>query len=479
MKQYETIIGLEVHVELATKTKIFCGCSTEFGGAPNTHTCPVCTGMPGSLPVLNKKVVEFALKAGLATNCQIHQYCKFDRKNYFYPDNPQNYQISQLYLPICHDGWVEIETSAGKKKVRIHEMHMEEDAGKLIHDEWEDCSLVDYNRSGVPLIEIVSEPDMRSADEVIAYLEKLRCIMQYLGVSDCKLQEGSMRADVNLSVREVGTEKFGTRTEMKNINSFKAIAHAIEGERERQIELLEMGKAVTQETRRWDDNKESSHAMRSKEDAKDYRYFPDPDLPPIHISSEWIEELKKGLPEFREEKQLRYQEEYGLPAYDAGILTESRHLSDLFEEVATLCGNAKKAANWFMVEVLRLMKDKGLEPEKVSFTPKHLSDLLEMIEKKEVSPQNAKKVFELVFDEDIDPVAYVEEHGLKIVEDTGLLTDTITKILDANPGPLAELLSGKDKVMGFFVGQIMKGLKGKANPASVREALNAEIEKRK
>ena len=479
MKQYETIIGLEVHVELATKTKIFCGCSTEFGGAPNTHTCPVCTGMPGSLPVLNKKVVEFALKAGLATNCQIHQYCKFDRKNYFYPDNPQNYQISQLYLPICHDGWVEIETSAGKKKVRIHEMHMEEDAGKLIHDEWEDCSLVDYNRSGVPLIEIVSEPDMISADEVIAYLEKLRCIMQYLGVSDCKLQEGSMRADVNLSVREVGTEKFGTRTEMKNINSFKAIAHAIEGERERQIELLEMGKAVTQETRRWDDNKESSHAMRSKEDAKDYRYFPDPDLPPIHISSEWIEELKKGLPEFREEKQLRYQEEYGLPAYDAGILTESRHLSDLFEEVATLCGNAKKAANWFMVEVLRLMKDKGLEPEKVSFTPKHLSDLLEMIEKKEVSPQNAKKVFELVFDEDIDPVAYVEEHGLKIVEDTGLLTDTITKILDANPGPLAELLSGKDKVMGFFVGQIMKELKGKANPASVREALNAEIEKRK
>ena len=257
MKQYETVIGLEVHVELATKTKIFCGCSTEFGGAPNTHTCPVCTGMPGSLPVLNRQVVEFALKAGIAANCQINQYCKFDRKNYFYPDNPQNYQISQLYLPICHDGWVEIETSAGKKKVRIHEMHMEEDAGKLIHDEWEDCSLVDYNRSGVPLIEIVSEPDMRSSEEVIAYLEKLRCMMQYLGVSDCKLQEGSMRADVNLSVREVGSETFGTRTEMKNLNSFKAIARAIEGERERQIELIEEGRAVVQETRRWDDNKES------------------------------------------------------------------------------------------------------------------------------------------------------------------------------------------------------------------------------
>ena len=479
MKQYETVIGLEVHVELATKTKIFCGCSTEFGGAPNTHTCPVCTGMPGSLPVLNKKVVEFALKAGLAANCQIHQYCKFDRKNYFYPDNPQNYQISQLYLPICHDGWVEIETSAGKKKIRIHEMHMEEDAGKLIHDEWEDCSLVDYNRSGVPLIEIVSEPDMRSSEEVIAYLEKLRCMMQYLGVSDCKLQEGSMRADVNLSVREVGAEEFGTRTEMKNLNSFKAIARAIEGERERQIELIEEGKTVTQETRRWDDNKEYSYAMRSKEDAKDYRYFPDPDLPPIHISDAWIEKIKAEQPELREVKQARYQEEYGLPAYDAGILTESRHLAGLFEETAAIYGNAKKTANWFMGEVLRLTKDKAMDPEQVSFSPKHLADLLVMVEKSEVSPQNAKKVFEKVFAEDIDPVAYIEEHGLKIVEDTGLLEETINRILDANPGPLSELLGGKDKVMGFFVGQIMKEMKGKANPASARETLMKEVEKRK
>lgn len=479
MKQYETVIGLEVHVELATKTKIFCGCSTEFGGAPNTHTCPVCTGMPGSLPVLNKKVVEFALKAGLAANCQIHQYCKFDRKNYFYPDNPQNYQISQLYLPICHDGWVEIETSAGKKKIRIHEMHMEEDAGKLIHDEWEDCSLVDYNRSGVPLIEIVSEPDMRSSEEVIAYLEKLRCMMQYLGVSDCKLQEGSMRADVNLSVREVGAEEFGTRTEMKNLNSFKAIARAIEGERERQIELIEEGKVVTQETRRWDDNKEYSYAMRSKEDAKDYRYFPDPDLPPIHISDAWIEKIKAEQPELREVKQARYQEEYGLPAYDAGILTESRHLAGLFEETAAIYGNAKKTANWFMGEVLRLTKDKAMDPEQVSFSPKHLADLLVMVEKSEVSPQNAKKVFEKVFEEDIDPVAYIEEHGLKIVEDTGLLEEIINRILDANPGPLSELLGGKDKVMGFFVGQIMKEMKGKANPASVRKTLMKEVEKRK
>ena len=317
MKQYETIIGLEVHVELATRTKIFCGCSTAFGGAPNTHTCPVCTGMPGSLPVLNKKVVEFALRAGLATNCSINQYCKFDRKNYFYPDNPQNYQISQLYLPIARDGYVEIESGSGKKKVRIHEMHMEEDAGKLVHDEWDDTSLVDYNRSGVPLVEIVSEPDMRSAEEVIAYLEKLRMIVQYLGASDCKLQEGSMRADVNLSVREVGSDTFGTRTEMKNLNSFKAIAHAIEGERQRQIELLEEGKAVTQETRRWDDNKEHSYAMRSKEDAQDYRYFPEPDLVPIVISDEWIEKIRAQQPELRTEKLERYKKEFDIPEYDA------------------------------------------------------------------------------------------------------------------------------------------------------------------
>ena len=478
-KQYETVIGLEVHVELATKTKIFCGCSTAFGGAPNTHTCPVCTGMPGSLPVLNKQVVEYAMGIGLATHCDITRVCKFDRKNYFYPDNPQNYQISQLYQPIARNGYVEITVGDTKKKVRIHEMHMEEDAGKLVHDEWEDASFVDYNRSGVPLVEIVSEPDMRSSEEVIAYLEKLRTIIQYLGASDCKLQEGSMRADVNLSVREVGTQEFGTRTEMKNLNSFKAIARAIEGERERQIELIEEGKAVIQETRRWDDNKESSHAMRSKEDAKDYRYFPDPDLPPIHISDEWIAKIRTELPEFREEKAARYQSEFGLPEYDSQILTESRHLAALFEDVATLSGNPKKAANWFMVEVLRLMKEKGIEAEKLRFTPQHLADLLTMVDKKEVSPQNAKKVFEKVFDEDVDPIAYVEEHGLKIVEDTGLLSSTISRILDENPGPLSELLGGKEKVMGFFVGQIMKEMKGKANPASVREALLSEVEKRK
>lgn len=392
-KQYETVIGLEVHVELATRTKIFCGCSTAFGGAPNTHTCPVCTGMPGSLPVLNKQVVEYAMAVGLATGCSITRFCRFDRKNYFYPDNPQNYQISQLYLPICQNGCVEIETPAGRKKIGIHEIHMEEDAGKLIHDEWEDISLVDYNRSGVPLIEIVSEPDMRSADEVIAYLEKLRLIIQYLGASDCKLQEGSMRADVNLSVREAGVRQLGIRTEMKNLNSFKAISRAIEGERQRQIELLEEGKKVIQETRRWDDNKEASHAMRSKEDARDYRYFPDPDLPPIYIGEDWLEAVRRKLPEFRTEKMSRYRQEYELPDYDIEIITGSKPLADLFEETTKLCGQPKKVSNWIMGETLRLLKEKGEEPEDIRFSPANLAKLIELTERKEINGSVAKKIF--------------------------------------------------------------------------------------
>ena len=474
-KQYETVIGLEVHVELATETKIFCGCSTKFGGAPNTHTCPVCTGMPGSLPVLNKKVVEYALALGLAANCQINQYCRFDRKNYFYPDNPQNYQISQLYLPICHDGWIEIQTSAGPKKVRIHEMHMEEDAGKLIHDEWEDCSLVDYNRSGVPLIEIVSEPDMRTSEEVIAYLEKLRMICQYLGVSDCKLQEGSMRADVNISVREVGSGRLGTRTEMKNLNSFKAIAHAIEGERERQIELLEEGREVIQETRRWDDNKESSYAMRSKEDAKDYRYFPDPDLQPVSISTEWMDEIRSRQPEFQEEKAARYQKEYELSEYDANILTQSKHMADIFEETAGYCGNPKKAANWLMGETMRLMKEKSMEPEDLNFSPKHLADLILAIERGEINQQNAKKVFAAIMDEDVEPISYMKEKGLLMVSDSGAIETAVDEVLAANPKTVEEFHSGKEKVLGFLVGQVMKKMKGKADPAKVNELLRKKL----
>ena len=467
-RQYETVIGLEVHVELATKTKIFCGCSTQFGGAPNTHTCPVCTGMPGSLPVLNKQVVEYALAVGLAANCQINQYCKFDRKNYFYPDNPQNYQISQLYLPICHDGWVEIETESGvKKKVGIHEIHMEEDAGKLIHDEWEDCSLVDYNRSGVTLIEIVSEPDMRSAEEVIAYLEKLRLMIQYLGASDCKLQEGSMRADVNLSVREAGSTVLGTRTEMKNLNSFKAIARAIEGERARQIELLEDGKKVIQETRRWDDNKESSKAMRSKEDAQDYRYFPDPDLPPVVISDEWIQAVKARQPELRTEKMARYQEEFGLPAYDAGLLTSSKHMADLFEETVKICGKPKEASNWLMVEAMRLLKEQEMDAEEMKFSPAHLAALIQMVEKGAINRTVAKSVFEEIFARDVEPEAYVKEKGLGVVNDEETLKKVISEIYEANPQSVADYKGGKEKAMGFLVGQTMRAMKGKADPAAV------------
>ena len=470
-KQYETVIGLEVHVELATKTKIFCGCSTAFGGAPNTHTCPVCTGMPGSLPVLNKQVVEYAAAIGLATNCEITQVCKFDRKNYFYPDNPQNYQISQLYLPIARNGYVEIEVGERQKKIRIHGMHMEEDAGKLVHDEWDDTSLVDYNRSGVPLVEIVSEPDMRSADEVMAYLEKLRLIIQYLGASDCKLQEGSMRADVNLSVREVGASEFGTRTEMKNLNSFKAIARAIGGERQRQIDLIEAGRAVVQETRRWDDNKESSHAMRSKEDAQDYRYFPEPDLVPIVISDEWIAEIKARQPEFRTEKLERYNREFDIPRYDAEIITNSKKMADIFEATTAICGKPKKVANWLMVETLRLLKERGQEPEDICFAPEHLAKLIELTEAGTINSSVAKEVFEKIFDENIDPEKYVEEKGLKIVQDDGALEEVLKKVIADNPQAVADYKGGKEKALGALVGQTMKAMKGKANPGAVNKKL--------
>ena len=471
MKQYETVIGLEVHVELATKTKIFCGCSTEFGGKPNSHTCPVCTGMPGSLPVLNKKVVEYAAAVGIATNCTITQNCKFDRKNYFYPDNPQNYQISQLYLPICRDGYVEIETEEGKKKVRIHEIHMEEDAGKLVHDDWADCSLVDFNRSGVPLIEIVSEPDMRSAEEVIAYLEKLRMIIQYLGASDCKLNEGSMRADVNLSVREVGAAEFGTRTETKNLNSFKAIARAIENERERQIDLLESGQEVVQETRRWDDTKEYSYAMRSKEDAQDYRYFPDPDLVPINISDEWLERLKSEQPEFRDEKKERYIEEYGLPEYDANLLTLYKPLTVLLEAAVANGSKPKEASNWLMVETMRLVKEKGIEPDEVKFSADNFSKFLKLIDDNVINKTVAKEVFEAMFNDDIDPEKYVDEHELKMDNNTDDLKKIIEEVIANNPKAVADYQGGNQKAIGALVGQTMKATQGKANPQMINQML--------
>ncbi len=471
MKEYETVIGLEVHVELATRTKIFCGCSTAFGGAPNSHTCPVCTGMPGTLPVLNKKVLEYAVAVGLATNCDITRRCRFDRKNYFYPDNPQNYQISQLYLPLCRNGYVEIDTGNGGKKIGIHEIHMEEDAGKLIHDDREDCTLVDYNRSGVPLIEIVSEPDMRSAEEVIAYLEKLRLIIQYLGASDCKLQEGSMRADVNLSVREAGTKDFGTRTEMKNLNSFRSITRAIESERNRQIDLIEEGGAVVQETRRWDDAKGVSYAMRSKEDAQDYRYFPDPDLPPVYVSEEYLEEIRCRQPELPGEKRKRYRREFDIPDYDIDIITGSKRMADIFEATVAMGSQPKKVSNWLMVETLRLLKERGLEPEDIRFSPEHLAKLIAMVEEKTINLTVAKEVFEVMFEENVNPESYVEEKGLKMVSDEDALRRTVEEVIASNPRSVEDYRGGREKALGFLVGQTMKAMRGKADPAGVNKLL--------
>ena len=475
--EFLTTLGLEVHCELSTKTKIFCSCSTEFGGEPNTHVCEICTGMPGTLPVLNKQVVEYAIRAGLATNCEITQYNKFDRKNYFYPDLPKAYQVSQLYLPICQNGHIDIEVNGIKKAIRIKEIHMEEDAGKLIHDEWDDITLVDYNRCGVPLLEIVSEPDFTSGEEVIAYLTKLRSILQFIGVSDCKMEQGSLRADVNLSVRPVGQTELGTRTEMKNINSFKAIARAIEGERERQIDTILAGEKVVQETRRWDDNKGESYAMRSKENAQDYRYFPEPDLVPIEISDEWIERVKSELPELPEAKKARYIEEYKLPEYDVDIITGSKFLVDIFEKALAVCGEPQEVSNWIMGEVLRMATETATDVDDISFDAANLGKLINLVKKKVINRGTAKEVFEKMFTENIDPESYVKENGLEMMNDDGAVLAIVKSVIENNPKAVGEFKGGSQKVKGFLVGQCMKQLKGKADPATVNQMITAELEK--
>lgn len=467
-KEYETVIGVEVHVELAARTKIFCGCSTAFGAAPNSQTCPVCLGMPGTLPVLNRRVVELALAVGLALNCTVTRDCRFDRKNYFYPDNPQNYQISQLYLPLCRDGYLQI---GPEKKIRIHEIHLEEDAGKLFHDAEENRTLVDYNRAGVPLIEIVSEPDMKNAGEVMDFLDKLRTTISYLGASDCKLQEGSMRVDVNLSVREAGTTELGTRTEMKNLNSFHAIARAIEGESVRQIHVLEQGGQVLLETRRWDDAKGTSHPMRSKEDSRDYRYFPDPDLPPVHVSEAWLREIRERQPELREQKKARYLASFGIPEYDADILTASAHLAKLFEETTALGIPPKKVSNWIMGEGLRLLKEREMDPEEMQITPGQFAALIRMNEDGVITNAVAKETFAAIFDSRLDPVRYVEENGLKTVRDEELLRRTVEEVMASNPKSIQDYRGGKEKALGFLVGQTMKAMKGQADPAAVTALL--------
>lgn len=472
---YQIVVGLEVHVELSTKSKIFCSCTTEFGGEPNTHVCPVCSGMPGVLPVLNKKVVDFAVRAGLATNCEITRYNKFDRKNYFYPDLPKAYQVSQLYLPICRNGKVEIEVNGEKKFIGIHEIHMEEDAGKLVHDPWDDCTLVDYNRCGVPLLEIVSEPDFRSADEVIAYLTKLRETMMYLGVSDCKMQEGSMRADVNISVMPMGSTKFGTRTEMKNMNSFKAIYKAINYESKRQIELLEAGGVVTQETRRWDDNKDASFAMRSKENAQDYRYFPEPDLLPIEISDEWIQNAKDTMPELPEAKRARYMSEFGLSEYDASVITAERQIAYIFEDATKICGKPKEVCNYVMGELMRLMSETGTLAEEVEMDPKKIAEIIEFVSEGKINRTAAKEVFEAVFKKNVDVAGYIEEHDLVMVDNSDEVEEIIAKVINDNPKSIEDLRGGKAKARGFLVGQTMKALKGKANPQTVNKILDEKL----
>lgn len=476
-EDYEVVIGLEVHAELSTKTKIFCSCPTEFGGEPNTHCCPVCMAMPGALPVLNKKVVEYAIKAGLATNCDIARISKNDRKNYFYPDLPKSYQISQFDMPLCTKGYVEIETEKGPKRIGLVRIHIEEDAGKLNHDEFGRGSLVDLNRSGVPLIEIVSEPDMRSTKEVESYLKKLKSILEYIEVSDCKMQEGSLRADVNVSVRKKGDKEFGTRTEMKNMNSFRSITRAIEYEAMRQVEVIEQGGKIYQETLRWDEVSGKTFSMRDKENAQDYRYFPEPDLGIIKISDEMIENIKKTLPEMPESRKERYIKEFKLPEYDSNILTSSKYLSDLFEKATEKCHNPKSVSNWIMTDITRILNEKEQEPNDIPFKAEDLGKLVELIDKGTISSKIAKQVLEEMFENPKDPEDIIREKGWIQISDEGAIKEVVTKILEANPASIADFKAGKDRALGFLVGQAMKETRGKANPQMLNKMFLEELNK--
>ncbi|MCL2023422.1 MAG: Asp-tRNA(Asn)/Glu-tRNA(Gln) amidotransferase subunit GatB [Oscillospiraceae bacterium] len=464
-------MGLEVHAELSTKTKIFCACANKFGGAPNTHVCPVCTAMPGALPVFNRRVLEYAVRLGLALNCDITRCSKFDRKNYFYPDLPAAYQISQLYAPICKNGCMEIALEdGGTKTIGIHQIHMEADAGKLIHDPANEQTYVDYNRSCVPLLEIVSEPDFSSAAQVIAYLTKLRETLLYLGICDCKMQEGSIRADVNLSVRRPG-EALGVRAEMKNLNSFKAIARAIEYEAARQIEVLEKGGTLVQETRRWDDNKGRSYPMRSKENANDYRYFPEPDLLPMQIDDQWIEGIRGSLPELAHEKRARYIKDFGLSEFEAGIITAHKNISDLFEEIARQSGQALESARLVTGEIMRMMNNTGILPEDLSLDAGKLAYLVKLVIEGKINRNSYKDALNAVFTRNVQPADYVKEKGYIIVNDTNAVAQAIEAVIAENPNAVTDYKSGIQKAFGFLMGQVMQKLKGAGNPGAVKAAL--------
>lgn len=472
---FETVIGLEVHAELSTKTKIYCGCSTEFGGEANTHCCPVCLGLPGSLPKINKRVVDYAIKAGLSMNCSITGISHMARKNYFYPDCPKNYQITQDELPLCHDGYLEVEGPDGVKRIGIERIHIEEDAGKLLHIGA--GTLVDYNRTGVPLIEIVSKPDMRTPEEARLYLEKLKSILQYIEVSDCKMEEGSLRCDANISLREKGSERFGTKTEIKNMNSFKALEKALGYERERQAKALESGERIHQETRRWDDIKGITSVMRSKEQAHDYRYFPEPDLVEINIDEGWIGRMRDELPELPDVRRERFVTEYGLPEYDAEILTSSKKLANFFEECVKEYNDPKNISNWIMGEMLRLMNENAVEIDRIKFGHSDFTSLLKMIESGTVSGSLAKKVFAEMFETGKKPDEIVKERGLVQNSNEGELKSLVLKVISENGQSVADYKSGKNRAFGFLMGQVMKASKGKANPAIANRILKEELSK--
>lgn len=475
---FETVIGLEVHAELSTETKIFCRCSTEFGAPPNTHTCPICLGHPGVLPVLNERALEFAIKAALALNCEISMESKFDRKNYFYPDLTKAYQISQYDKPIGKNGWLEIEVGGQKKRIGITRLHLEEDAGKLTHVDGENYSLVDYNRVGTPLVEIVSEPDIRTPEEAYAYLEKLKAILQYTEVSDCKMEEGSLRCDANISIRPFGQEEFGTRTELKNMNSFKGVQKGLEYEEKRQADVLESGGTVVQETRRWDDVKGETIVMRGKEEAHDYRYFPDPDLVLLQIDESMLERIRATIPELPDARKARYMEQFGLSSYDAGVLTASKKLADFFDQAAAHAKDVKLVANWVMGEVSAYLNANNKELEEVALTPDALGKLVSLIEQGTISGTIAKTVFKELIEQGGSPEQIVKDKGLVQISDEGELVQIVNEILDNNQQSIDDYKAGKEKAIGFLVGQVMKATKGKANPPLVNKLLVTEIQKR-
>jgi aspartyl-tRNA(Asn)/glutamyl-tRNA(Gln) amidotransferase subunit B len=476
MARYETVIGLEVHAQLKTKSKIFCSCSTQFGAEPNENTCPVCTGMPGVLPVLNRRVVEFAAKMGLAVDCRINRKSVFARKNYFYPDLPKGYQTSQFELPICEHGHVDIVTSAGKKRVGVTRIHMEEDAGKNIHSAHENKSFVDLNRSCVPLIEIVSEPDMRGPEEAVAYLKALRSILVYLDICDGNMEEGSFRCDANVSVRPLGQEAFGTRTELKNLNSFKHVQKAIEYEVERQIDVVEDGDAVIQETRLFDAAKGVTHSMRGKEEANDYRYFPCPDLVPLVLEDAWIEQWRSELPELPRDRERRFAEQYGLPADAAEVLTSERDLADYFEAAVQVFAEPRKIANWIMTDILRELNERACRVTDLKLGPEALAALVRLVEEGRISAKSGKDILPELLEQGGDPEALVKAKGLVQISDSGALAAAVDAVLAENPKEVAEFKAGKTKLIGFFVGQIMRRTKGQANPAVVNKLLAEKLQ---